>query len=258
MGGQRWAAVISGVILGSIVACSGTAFALFESALDHYREHEFDKAIQAAKDDRKDLLARLITALSHAERYNIYKEKADKEAASGHLKLLESDLTMKNADTLLKVLNVPGNPNGNKEAVKLLKRAFKSARSTPEDILHLGRFVGAEAGPEASEIALSEIKSRLEPVRKYVDKGGAMPGAMKDEVFTDKKLIDALIAALADKKTAGKATKCLVLIQDPALERLEKAEPSGAVAEAAAAVKKAIQSRLKKHPEGTWYSATGT
>lgn len=254
---QRWAGVISGLALGSIVAFSGTASALFANALDHYRAHEFDKAIDAAKDDRKDLLSRLIVALARTERYQVYKEKADKQAASTDIKMLEADITMQNVDTLMKVLNVAGNPTGNKEAAKLLKRAFKSAKSTPDDILHFARFVGTEAGVEATEIALSEIESRLKPVREYVGKGGAMPKAMKDDVFTDKKLITALIGALAEKKTASKATKCLVLIQDPALERLEKAEPSGAVTEATLAVKKAIQGRLKKYPDSTWYNATG-
>lgn len=257
MGGRRWAGVIMGIVLGSIVAFSGTAAALFANALDQYRGHEFDKAIEAAKGDKKDLLARLIMALAYTERYNIYKDKADKETAATYLKMLEVDMTMQNVDTLMKVLNVSGNPNGNKEAVKLLKQSFKSAKSTPEDILHFAKFVGSEAGPDATELALSEIESRLKPVREYVAKGGAMPGVMKDDVFTDKKLLTALVSALADKQTAGKATKCLVIIQDPALERLEKAEPSGTVTEATLAVKKAIQERLKKYPDGTWYNATG-
>lgn len=253
----RRVGVISAVVLGLFVAFAGTAAALFANALDHYKAHEFDKAIDAAKNEKKDLLARLIVALSYTERYNIYKDKADRETASTDLKMLEADISMQSVDTLMKVLNVAGNPNGNKEAVRLLKQAFKSAKSTPEDILHFARFVGVEAGPDATELALSEIESRLKPVREYVAKGGAMPSAMKDDVFSDKKLIGALIGALADKKSAGKATKCLVLIQDPALERLEKAEPGAAVSEATLAVKKAIQERLKKAPDSTWYSAAG-
>lgn len=257
MSSVRRAAVIAGIVFGLAGAFSGTAFAGFDDALELYNKHDFDGAIEAARGDKKDVPSRVIMGLSYTERYNIYKTRQDKEAAQMYLKPLAIDVTMQHVDMIRQVLNVPGNPNGNKEAVKLFKQAIKNAKSTPEDMVHISRFIDPEQGIESTEVALAELETRLKPVREYVGKGGTMPERIKDEVFSSKTLIAALVGALAEKKTAGKAVKCLVLIQDPALEQLEEAETTKAVADAVLAVKKAIQQRLKKYPESTWHSAVG-
>lgn len=253
----RRAGWCAGVVLGTLFAIVTPARSSPDQALEHYVHHRFDEAIEAAREDKRDVLARLVAALSYTERYHIYKMKSDKESAAMYLKPLAVDVAMQHADLILKVLNVPGNVNGNKEAAKLLKLAFKQAKSTPGDVLLMARFVGSDLGLEVTQIALDEIENRLEPVREYVGKGGVMPDAMKNEVFSSPQLILPLVGALAEKKTAGKAKQSLVLIQDPALEHLEAAEPSTGVADAIVAVKKAIQARLKKHPGSTWFSAAG-
>jgi len=249
--------VCAGLVAAALCATAGPARPAGDFGLEHYVNHRFDEAIEAAKSEKRAVQARLVMGLAYTERYNIYKTKPDKESAAMYLKPLAVDVTMKDVDTIRNFLNVPGNPNGNKEAAALLKVAFKQAKSTPEEILHMARFVGSDLGIDVTQIALDEIEKRLAPVREYVGKGGVMPDAMRKDVFSNPLLIQPLVAALAEKKTAGKATKCLVLIQDPAIEHLEQAEASMGVSDAVVAVKKAIQGRLKKHPESTWNSATG-
>jgi hypothetical protein len=227
-----------------------------DSGLKKYAAHQFDEAVEECKDG-KDVMSRLVLALAYTERYNVYKNKTDREAASMYLKPLEVDITLKDAAVLQKFLGLPGNPSGNKEVVRLLKKAFERSTSTPEDILFMAKFLNPARGPDANEIVVEALIKRLEPVRDYVNKGGTMPDKMQERVFSDDDLILPLIDALAEKATASDARKCLTIIEEPALKPLEEKPMTKEVSDALVSIKSAIAKRKKKFPESTWFSAAG-
>ena len=220
-----------------------------------YAAHEFDKAIESSKDG-KDLTSKLILALAYTEKASIYKNSADKEQAKMYIKLLEVDLTIKDAKAVEEFLNVEGNPNGNEVAAKLLKKCFQNAECTPGDIMVVASFVNPAKGAAASELSLSTISKLLGNVRDYVSKGATMPKEMQ-ALFANHALITPMIDALDDKKTASAARKCLVLLEEPTLTLLEAKELTPAIGDAIVDVKKAIAKRKTKYPNSTWFSASG-
>lgn len=251
---QRFASIAAAALL--VLAPLDDASALFGAkGMSEYEKHDFDGAIDKCKGE-KDRHCRLLLGLAHTEKYGIYKNKTDKEQAKMYLDILKVDLKLDDVDTLEPFLGVSGNPNGNKEAAKLLKSMLGNAPTTPDNVMLVARFLSMDYGEDVVNIALDAIGKRLGPVRDYVNKGGTMPKEMK-KLFEDDKLIEPLVAALAEKKTAGGAKKCLTYIEDPALEHLEKRELTKEVGDAIASVKKAALKRLKKYPNSTWYSAAG-
>lgn len=246
--------IVSVVLFAVLV--TGTALAGAQEGLKLYTAHEFEDAIDAVKGG-KDTMSKLVLGLSHHERYYIYKDKTDKERASMYLKLLKVDVSVKDVRTIEQFLAVSGNPNGNKVALGLLKVAFANARSKPEDILMMVDFIDEEKGAAVAKIALAALYKRLKPVRDYVSKGGSMPKDMKGKVFGNPKVIGPLVAALTMEKAESSARKCLAVIEEPSLELLEEQDLSEPISDAIVAVKKAIASRMKKHPDSSWYSADG-
>lgn len=221
--------------------------------LQLYVDHQFDQAIEQCKGG-KDITSKLVLALSHTERYNIYKDKVDKEQAGIYLKLLEVDVNMDNVDSITKFLEIAGNPNGNKEAADLLKIAFKNSKATTDHIMKMAEFLDPAKGVEVNKMALSAIEKKLSPVRDYVVKGGTMPEEMQ-KLFVNKALLQPMIACLGNEKTASAAKSCLVEIEEPVLVLLEQQEMTKSVSDTIVAVKKAIEKRQKKHPDSTWFSA---
>lgn len=250
---------ISFVILLSVLivgAWSVDASANPQVGLTHYRNHEFDEAIEVCKDG-KDLMSKMVLALAYTERYNIFKIKSDKQYAEAFIKLVEVEINVEDARMIEGFLGAGGNPNGNKVAAKFLKKAFENAATSSKEMLLMASFLNPDKGIEANKLALSEIVKRLGPVRAYVDKGGTMPKEVRSEVFSNANIINPLISCLADKKTGSSARKCLVLIEEPALEHLEAADVSVGIADTILAVNKAIERRKKKYPQSTWFSAHG-
>jgi len=251
---RRTAGAVLAALLLCLVPAAGAA-ALFGEALRAYESHEFDRAIEKCRGER-DLECRLATALSYLEKYELYRNKGDREQAKAHIDILEVDVGPRDALTIRKFLNVTGNPHGNKEAAKLLKRAFANAKTTPEDVMTIVGFLDPAAGLEANGIALDALIDRLKPVREYVSKGGTMPAEMR-RLFADDELIRPVVALLDEKKLAGDAAKLCGIIEEPTLRDLEEMEVTKGVSKAIVLVKKAIARRLKKYSESTWYSASG-
>ncbi len=221
-----------------------------------YVEHQFDSAIETCKNG-KDVPSRLVTALSYVERYNIYKDKNDSEQAKIYLNILKVDVNLEDIDTLEKFLGVPGNANGNKEADKLLEIVFKNAKTTPEHMLKMARFLDPVKGDDVNKTALAALAKRLAPVREYVvNDGGTMPEDMQ-KLFANTALIDPLVVSLGNEKTASGAKKCLTLIEEPALKTLEAKELTKPISDTIVSIKNAIAKRQKKFPESTWFSASG-
>lgn len=253
---MRKACAVVLAVLSLVALPPAGAAALFGGGLGAYEEHEFDKAIEKCKGE-KDLECRLVVAFSYLEKYNLYKIKSDKEQAGAAMSMLAVDVGPKDVDVIAKFVNIPGNPAGNKEAVNLLKKAFENATASPEDIFTIVRFLDPEKGVESNGIALDGLLKRLKPVREYVKKGAAMPPVMRKEVFAEKRLIEPTVALLNQKKVAGAARDLLVVIEEPALKYLEEAEATKPVSETIVKVKKAIQERVKKYPDSTWYNPDG-
>lgn len=239
----------------ALLAPATPAAALFGGALGAYESHEFDAAIEKCRGDR-DLECKLVTAFSYLEKYELYRNKGDKEQAKAHLSILEVDVGPKDVRTIEKFLNVAGNQNGNKQAAKLLEKAFKNAKTTPEDVMTIVGFLDPDKGREANGIALDALIDRLKPVREYVSKGGTMPADMR-KLFADDDLIRPVVALLGEKKLAGDAAKLCEIIEEPTLPRLEESEVTKGVSDAIVKVKKAIAKRVKKYSESTWYAASG-
>jgi hypothetical protein len=244
-------AVLVGIVMPDVAVGANP-----KKGAERYVQHEFDEAVIACEGG-KDFHSRLILGLAYTEKYNIYKRKLDKEQAKMYLDIVETDAKMEDTEIIATLLAVKGNPNGNKAAMGVLAECFKNAKSTPEDILTLALFLDPMKGTDVNKLAAAAIYKRLKPVRDYVAKGGEMPSKMKGKVFANPALIKPLVGALADKKAASYAKKCLILIQDPAIKYLDEAEMTKSIAAALVSVKKAIISRQKKHADSTWYSAAG-
>ena len=248
------AVVLAALALFALPA-PGTA-GLFGGGLGAYEDHEYDKAIEKCKGE-KDLECRIVVAFSYLEKYNLYKIKSDKELASAALGMLHVDVTPKDVDTIAKFLNIAGNPSGNKEAAKMLKKAFENAKANAEDIFIIVRFLDPAKGQEANQIALDALVARLKPVREYVTSGAAMPPEMRKEIFAEKKLIEPVVALLNEKKLSGTARKLLVIIEEPSLKYLEEQELTKPVSDTIVEVKKAVAKRVKKFPDSSWSSPEG-
>ena len=242
------------VLLIALLAGGVAAGPKPDAGLKHYIAHEFDKAIDSCKGG-DDFASRTVLGLSFLEKYNLYKVKSDRDQARMYLKILKVDVTLKHATTIDRFLGVEGNPHGNKEAGKLLNEAFKKAR-TQDDVMLMTTFLLPYKGTDVNKSALYYIRKRLDPVRDYVSGGGMMPKA-DQKLFSNRKLIEPIVKALADKVTDSYAKSCLILIEEPALSYLEAVEMIGPVADSIVGIKKAMAKRQKKHPESTWFSAYG-
>lgn len=225
-----------------------------EDGYRSYKTHEYDRALEQCK-GQKDLLSRLVMGLASAEKAGLYKNKADRQQAAMYLKILAVDVKMDDLPVLERFLNLEGAVFGNKEAAKLFEKAINTAR-TPEQVLVLARYLDPARGPAVNKLALGPIIKRLKPVRDYVGKGGSMPEQDR-ALFTNPKLLQPLVTALARKETASAARKALTLIEEPALPYLEKMEMTPAVSAAVVDIKKAITRRQTKQPDSTWFSAYG-
>jgi len=248
--------LVSISILAASLAGAASAFGDAGTGFQHYVEHEFPEAISACAKST-DITSRLVLALSHSERYAIFKNKADKTQAQSLLKELHAEITLEDSGILAKFLNVPGNAQGNAEAFDLLAAAMKKSESTPAHVLAMASFVDSTYGLAVNKLAIDTITDRLAPVRQYVSKGGTMPKEMQKEVFTSDQLLTAMIGALEQEKLAAAAEKCLVAIEEPALAQLESRPRSEAISEAIAEIRKAIAKRQEKFPTSTWFSAVG-
>ena len=248
---QYLAYLFVGIMLTSI---SPNLLASAEQALAFYKDHEFDQAIDACE-DKKDNFSRMVAAVSYAERFGIYKNSADKAQKKAYMNILEEIISLEDLADIERVIAVQGNPFGQKEAEKLLKRAFANLRTT-EDVLIALEFLNAERNPDHNKTAMNAILKFLKRIRTYVSKGGTMPSAEK-KLFTNQRLIESLVNLLDIKESSRLAKNCLVLIEEPALEFLEEKPLTPSISDAIVAVRKAMGKRLKKFPRSTWSSAAG-
>ena len=231
-----------------------TALGSGEKGFDYYAKHEFDKAIDACKDN-KDNFSRMVAALAYAERFGLYKNSEDKVQKNAYLNILQEIVTLKDLAEIERLLSVTGNPFGFKEAEKLLKKAFANVKTT-DDVLIAADFLSSERDPDHNHKALVSIANFLKQVRNYVNKGGTMPSNER-ELFTDENLIAPLVDILGLKENSRQALRCLVLIEEPALPYLEAETVTKSISDTIVAVRKAMAKRQKKFLNSTWYSAAG-
>lgn len=227
-----------------------------DSGFKKYAAHEFDQAIEECKGN-KDVLSRLVLGFSYLEKYNLLKNKLDRDQSSAYLAPLALEMKLDDTKVLERFLAVPGNQNGNKEAMKILKKAFEGASREPKDLIFMAGFLDPAKGSDVNNIVLDALAARLKTHREYVKKGGTLNEKLRDDVFTSKKIIEPLVKALGDKKNAADARACMVYIEEPVLPFLEKQEVTKEVSDTVVAIRKAMAERIKKYPNSKWYSATG-
>ena len=135
-------------LLAPVPAAAG----LFGGALGAYEEHEFDKAIEKCKGER-DLECKLVVAFSYLEKYELYKNKGDKEQAKAHLSILAVDVGPKDVRTIEKFLTAVGRR-------KFLSPIYRALAATPEG-LERARKIYAVARPGYHSVSQGSIDGIL-------------------------------------------------------------------------------------------------
>lgn len=245
----RWIAVGLGLLLS---VTGGTATrAAEEGARDFYVGREFEKAIESCR-GRSDHESMVIRVISYAEKYALYKQKADQAELNALRKALKGALGLKDMKMLASLGAISTNPNGSDLAAGLMDEVLDTAR-TVEDMDAVLETIRAAPGPKAVLSALSALQRHLTQVRKYVDTGGTMPDDERG-LFGRKDLLDTLVPLLEVKVHRASAQKSLVLIEEPALAAVE-AQSGVAAMETARKIRDAMTKREKKRPGSAWYGA---
>ena len=214
-----------------------------------FEDDEYEACIELTENYKKNNQANMFLAFSHLQENVFNKTQYDKEKFKAYKLRLEAKLTLQDMDDLLYFVNLDDKPYVVKEARKLAKTVFKGI-SDIEDVPKLVTFLKVK-DEDTKKLALSSILRILKPKRAYVNKGGTL--REKDIRVMNSK---ALITALVQHMDISAAKSSLVLIEEPVLPYLAKAESVNAP-KLEQTINKKIQSRLKKFPESNWYSAVG-
>ncbi len=237
-----------------LLLCSSVAFAQSwqDKAKKHFESDEYEKVIELAKEHKKDKQNRfglMLLSFSHLQKYAYNDTKTDKRKYKDYLDLLEDSVTARDLDDIHYFISQDDKPEVVKAARKLLKQAFKNISSLQETP-RLLPFLDSE-DKKTRKLALDTLKRLIKTKRKYVNKGGTLRDqdihAMQDEK---------LIRKLLDMASDSKARAILVLIEKPVLNYIGDYD-SAAITKLETKINKAIAKREKKHPDSTWYSATG-
>lgn len=156
------------------------------------------------------------------------------------------------------------------------RRWLKLARSKAREVSTVKEYLRATSSKdtETRALATSAIAKRLAQGRKRVRDGGALSKDQK-ALFQSRLLINALVEQLSTESTPkdldsspaletalstnnANALHALILIETPALERLELAEQAGTTKARRAIdrIKAARLRRLRRHPQSSWDRAS--
>ena len=237
-----------------LLLCSPAAFAQswLDKAKTHFERDEYDNVIELAREHKKDKRSRfglMLLTFSHLQKYAYNDTKTDKRKYKDYLDMLEDSVTARDLDDIHYFINQSDKPEVVKTARKLLKRAFKNINSL-EEIPRLLPFLDSE-DKKTRKLALDTLHRLIKTKRKYVNKGGTL----RDQdirALQDEKLIRKLLDVASDSK----ARSILVLIEQPVLNYIGDYDDA-AIVKLETKINKAIAKREKKHPDSTWYSATG-
>ncbi len=230
-------------------ASTAVAASWQDQARKHFEADEYEKVIDIAKKQKKDKLGLMFLTFAHLQRYAYNDTKLDKRKYKDYLDMLEDSVTVNDLDNIHYFIKQDDKPDVVKTARKLLKAAFKNI-SDISDIPKVIKFLDNE-DQKTRKLALDTIKRLISVKRKYVNKGGTLRD--KDIlIMQDEKLIRALLNHVSD----AKARNILVMIEQPVLAYLGDYDDA-AITKLEIKINKAIAKREKKHPDSTWYSASG-
>ena len=214
-----------------------------------FEDDQYEACIELTENYKKNNQATMFLAFSHLQENVFNKSKFDKEKSKAYTMRLEAKLGINDMNNILYFVNLNDKPLVVKAARSLAKKVFKNITNI-NDVPKLVSFLKVD--DEATrKLVLSSIQRILKPKRKYVSAGGTM--REKDTAVMSSKI---LISALVDQIELSSAKSSLVLIEEPALPYLAKAD-SIESAKLEITINKKIASRQKKYPKSNRYSAVG-
>jgi len=225
---------------------------LNDQAMQAYRDSNFLDAVSTVE-EANDKRARLIHCLSLFERYELYRQRPDKEKAYYLYKILAIDLTYGDIDLLTDFFRVKGKEASYKKATDLLEEILDKPLS-PAQCRLLASRLSMDYGTGAKKEMLRSIHKFCRGARRYVSGGGRLPEDVI-ELFQDAVFVGPIAELVLDDDLDSLAIDTLEKIEEPALPYMDIYASESAMLKAIAAVKKRIAARQKKHPEGSWFSA---
>ncbi len=244
--GKKWVACL--LLLGSGFAWAQSEC---EDAYKAFAMSDFDKAIGICQmSDECGFFGELIMGFAFLERGELNKRKRDVKIGEEQIKRLKTRMDIDKVRYLVRFTRLIDKQATISASESLSKAAFSQVQ-TLEQIRQAVPYLDLRFNKVVYAPALEAVARFLELNRDYVyKKGGTIPrpvqGLFKDPVF-----IQALIGLAGEDK---KAWDCLSLIEEPALEYLQKT-PLDWGEKVIREIQRRIEWRLKKYPESTWFSA---
>ena len=234
-----------------------------KTAYRYYQDDEYQKALNVLEKRRKDRFAKILTCFVHMQEYVYSQSKTQKQIWKGEYDALALSVGITDIEDLGRIATEADKPYSAKRAKKLLKKAFKNIHKN-EDVPMLVHYLSV-SDQEVNGFAIETLKDILRNRRKVVKDGGTLRST-DIRMMKNPRLLGQLVAIVGQQDVKGmpaaypkgvkKATKCLVLIEEPSLDVLDDISGLTGV-KVKQKVQKAINSRKKKFPKSNWYSATG-
>ena len=240
--------IVWGLLLGISVLWSQSEC---EEAYKAFAMSDFDKAIGICQtSDECGFFGEMLMGFSFLERGELNKRKRDIKIGEEQLKRLKSRMDIDKVQYLIRFTRLIDKQATINAGAALSKTAFAQVQSL-EQVKQLITYLDPRYNEVIYAPALEAAQRFLELNRDYVyKKGGTIPKPAQD-LFADPAFIQALIGLGAQDK---KAWDCLMLIEEPALEHLQK-NPVEWGERVIREIQRRIEWRLKKYPESTWFSA---
>lgn len=233
------------------------------AAFKEFQNDAYDKAAKTVEAHKNERFAKILSAFIHQQQYVFTNSKVEKAAWKGELKNLKNSVGVDDIHYLSLIAQEKDKPHASKEAKKLLKRCFKNINQN-KDVPSLVYYLSVP-DEDVNSYAMGTLKDILKHRRAVVKEGGSLRSE-DIQMMKDKALNAQLTAIVAQQDVEGlkaaypkgvsKAIDCLVYIEEPALEHLEKVSTLS-TAKAKEKVQKAVIKRTTKFPKSNWYSAVG-
>ena len=222
-----------------------------EEAYKAFAMSDFDKAIGICQtSDECGFFGEMLMGFSFLERGELNKRKRDIKIGEEQLKRIRSRMDLDKIQHLVRFTRLIDKQATIAASAALSRTAFEQVE-TLDQVRQMIPYFDLRYDEVIYSPALEAAERFLELNRDYVyRKGGTIPKPVQ-ALFADAEFIKALIALGAQEK---RAWNCLILIEEPVLEPLQK-NPVEWGDKVIREVQRRIEWRLKKYPESTWFSA---
>jgi len=246
-----------------------------QEALTVFDRNDYDGVIELVNAQRNDPNhnGHLLLYFAHAQKYYLERDRNSALYYKQHYATTENRMQAANLPVLTRLVAMPQLEWNKKVNKRFLDKAFENAQG--EEYLGALLYYLDQGSPDVSNAAIGGLSKILAAKRAIVMNGGSLSSADRSWI-SDPKMIKLLVKragenaspvagfmaklpAMARKHAMGGAPACLALVEEPALPFLQEAAAMGNANAAATItlVKDARGERLGKHPNSTWYSATG-